>query len=65
MCPACIATAAWIATGTSSAGVFFGLLIKKLPHRRRNKADRSEDKASELQPPVRQRYRRLQKEIKR
>jgi len=65
MCPACIATAAWIATGTSSAGVFFGLLLRKLPDRRRSKPDRSDDKVSELQPPVRQRYRRLQKEIKR
>jgi hypothetical protein len=65
MCPACIATAAWIATGTSSAGVFFGLLIKNLPHRRQSRPGRSEDKASALQPPVRQRYRRLQKEIKR
>jgi hypothetical protein len=65
MCPACIATAAWIATGTSSAGVFFGLLIRKLPRRRQSKPDRSEDKVSELQPPVRQRYRRLQKEMKR
>jgi len=65
MCPACIATAAWIATGTSSAGVFFGLLTRKLPRRRQSKPDRSEDKVSEVRPPVRQRYRRLQKEMKR
>ena len=39
MCPACIATAAWIAAGTTSAGAFFGLVIKGLP-RERPRTDR-------------------------
>jgi predicted dithiol-disulfide oxidoreductase (DUF899 family) len=41
MCPACIATAAWIAAGTSSAGVFFSLAVK-LPRKSRLERNRSE-----------------------
>ena len=29
MCPMCIATAAWIASGTSSAGVLLTLFVKR------------------------------------
>jgi predicted dithiol-disulfide oxidoreductase (DUF899 family) len=41
MCPACIATAAWIAAGTSSAGVFFSLAVK-LPRKIRLEHNRPE-----------------------
>jgi hypothetical protein len=40
MCPACIAAAAWLATGASSAGIFLSLAIK-FPDRTR-KIRRSE-----------------------
>ena len=41
MCPACIAAAAWLATGAGSAGVFLSLAIK-FPDRAR-KIHRSKD----------------------
>ena len=41
MCPACIATAAWIAAGASSAGVFFSLAVK-LPRKDRIERHRPE-----------------------
>ena len=45
MCPACIATAAWIAAGTTSAGAFFGIVLKNLPRRGRRKPARAYEPA--------------------
>jgi len=36
MCPACIATAAWIAAGAASTGGITALVVKKVRRRNRN-----------------------------
>lgn len=45
MCPACIATAAWIATGTASAGGLTALAVKAF--RLKERPDRPEGKPKE------------------
>lgn len=37
MCPACIATLAWIAAGTASAGGVAALAVKKIRAKRKEK----------------------------
>ena len=49
MCPACIAAAAWLAAGASSAGVFLSLAIK-FPDRARTTSRSEEAKAGTPAP---------------
>lgn len=48
MCPACIATAAWIATGTVSAGGITAFFIKRLQQHKSLENDQSDQPDSKV-----------------